>query len=97
MAAVVMLVLGSGVAALFSVLAFPYADDNCGDSDSAFMCTAAGEKVVSVGPLLTAAVGSAIAVCSLSLRPRFRALGIALGYVVAFGGFLVALIVVSHG
>ena len=91
-----MLVLGSGVAGLFSMFVLPYASDNCGDSESAFICTATGQKVVGVGPLLTAAVGSALALCSLSLRPRHRALGITLGYVIGFGGFLVALIIASQ-
>ena len=95
-AAVVILVLGSGVAALFGTFVFPYASDKCGDSESAFICTTMGQKVVGVGPVLTAAVGSALALCSFSLRPRLRALGIVLGYVIAFGGFLVALIVASQ-
>ena len=91
--AVVMLALVGGAAALCGLFVLPYASDNCGDSDGELICTAIGQKLVAVGPLLAVAVGSVISLCSLSLRPGRRALGIALGYVVGFGGLLVALII----
>jgi hypothetical protein len=96
-AAVVLLVLGSGLAALYSIFVFPFAGDNCDDSKSTFICTATGLQVVVVVPLLAATVGSALAACALAMRPRFRALGITLGYVIGVGGFLVALIIASAG
>ena len=90
-AAVVILVLVAGVTSLYSLFVLPYASDNCDDLDRRLICTATGQHVVAVVPLATAAVGIAVAVCSLSLRPRFRAFGIALGYVISFGGFAVAI------
>ncbi|MCA2218424.1 DUF4268 domain-containing protein [Jidongwangia harbinensis] len=92
-AAVVLLIVLGGAAALYSLFVLPYSSGNCGDSDSQLICSAAGQQVVAVGPLLAVAVGSAISICSLSLRPGRRAFGIALGYGIGFGGFLVANIV----
>ena len=94
--AVVMLALGVGPASLYSLLVFPYASDACGDSDRRLICTATWQQVVSVGPLASAAVGVVVAVCSLSLRSPFRALGIALGYVIGWGGFFAALAIASQ-
>jgi hypothetical protein len=90
-AAVVILVLVAGATSLYSLFVLPYASDNCDDSDRRLICTATGQHVVALVPLATAAVGIAIAVYSLSLRPRFQTLGITLGYVIAFGGLVVAL------
>lgn len=94
--ALVLLMLGSGAAALFSLFVFPFASDMCGDSDTQFICTADGQTAVAVGPMVAACLGTVIAGCALPLRPPFRALVITLGYVVGFGGFLTASIIVSQ-
>ena len=94
--AVVLLTLGGGAAALYGLFVLPYASDRCGDSDSELICTATGQQLVAVGPLLAAAVGTVISVCSLSSRPGRRAWGIAVGYVVSLGGFLVALVIAAQ-
>lgn len=51
--AVVMLVLGSGVAGLFGLFVFPYASDNCGDSETAFICVSAHRMNLSGSDSLT--------------------------------------------
>lgn len=94
--ALVLLMLGSGAASLFSLFVFPFAGDACGDLDTQFICTADGQMAVAVGPMVAACLGTVIAGCALPLRPPFRALVIALGYVAGFGGFLTASIIVSH-
>jgi len=95
-AAVVMLVLAGGAASVFCSFALPFASDDCADSDRRLICTAEGQRLVGVLPLAAAAVGIGLAVCSLALRLRFRGAGIALGYLVAFGGIAVALSIASR-
>ncbi|MEU4215975.1 hypothetical protein [Actinoplanes sp. NPDC026623] len=94
--AVVLLVLGSGATALFSLFVLPFAGDACGDSDTTLICTADGQRAVIVGPFLAAAVGTVVAACSLAARSPYRALGITLGYVISFGVFLIAWVVASQ-
>ncbi|GAA2580007.1 hypothetical protein GCM10010435_66610 [Winogradskya consettensis] len=91
--AVVVLAGGSGLAALFSLFVFPMASDGCGDADSHLICTANGQMLVAVGPLLAAAAGTTVAACSCALRPGRRAVGIGIGYVIGFGGFLIASVI----
>ncbi|MEU7906284.1 hypothetical protein [Actinoplanes sp. NPDC049118] len=93
--AVVLLMLGSGAAGLFGLLIFPYASDACGNPDL-LICTGNGQLAVGLGPMSAAIAGSAIAGCSLALRPPYRAAGIMLGYVVGFSGFVAAAIIVSQ-
>ncbi|MGE6955094.1 hypothetical protein [Staphylococcus capitis] len=94
--AVVLLMLGSGAAGLFGLFFFPFTSDACGDSDTQFICTANGQQAVAVVPMWAAVIGTVVAACALALRPPYRAVVITLGYVVAFGGFLAAAIVVSQ-
>jgi hypothetical protein len=94
--AVVLLALGSGAGALFCLFVLPFASDICGDAATDFICTAAGQDVVAAGPLLTAVAGTVVAGSSCSMRPRNRALGIALGYAIAIGGFMTAMIIASQ-
>ncbi len=96
MVAVLLLALGSAAAALFSLFVFPYASATCGNTDTYLICTAAGQKAVIFGPSLTSVAGTAVAGYSLSLRPRDRALGIGLGYLIASGGFLTALVIATQ-
>jgi hypothetical protein len=94
-AAVVLLALTGGAAALFSLLVLPYASDQCGDPDRRLICTAMGQNLVVGGPLLAVTLGLVIGAGSLALRPPYRALGISLGYLVSFGSFSAALIIAT--
>jgi len=94
--AVVLLMLGSGVAALFAMFVFPFAADACGDSDAHFICTGTGQQLVAVGPMWAAVAGTVVAGCSRALRPPYRGLGIALGYAIALAGFLTAWIIAAQ-
>ncbi|MFI7599780.1 hypothetical protein [Actinoplanes sp. NPDC049681] len=82
-----------GAASLFSLFVLPYASDQCGDPDRYLVCTAIGQNFVVGGPVVAMMLGTVIAAISLTLHPRYRALGIALGYLICFGTFLAALII----
>jgi hypothetical protein len=77
-------------------MVFAMASDPCSDSDKQYICTPQGQHFVFTAPILSAMIGLGLSVIGCWVWPRHRrGVWLALGYLVAFTGFLVSAVIVD--